>query len=80
MKFARDNAKDILAMGFDKKKTFIYSDLKYLGGHFLLNAWEFSRVTDKYPALRHCKSRFGTSLTDRIVNPIQPSSRCIRLQ
>lgn len=44
MQFSRANAKDILAMGFDKKKTFIYSDLKYTGGHFLLNAWEFSKL------------------------------------
>jgi tryptophanyl-tRNA synthetase len=46
MQFSRDNAKDILAMGFDKKKTFIYSDLKYTGGHFLLNAWEFSKLVN----------------------------------
>ena len=42
--FSRENAKDIIAMGFDVKKTFIYSDLKYFGGHFLLNAWEFSKL------------------------------------
>lgn len=44
MQFSRDNAKDILAMGFDKKKTFIYSSLKYIGGHYALNAWEFSKL------------------------------------
>jgi len=44
MKFARENAKDIISLGFDVKKTFIYSDLKYLGGHMLLNAWEFSKA------------------------------------
>lgn len=47
MRFSRENAKDILAMGFDIKKTFIYSDLKFIpygGGHFMLNAWEFSKL------------------------------------
>ena len=44
LQFARDNAKDIIAIGFDLKKTFIYSDLKYFGGHMLMNAWEFSKA------------------------------------
>ena len=30
-KFAIENAKDIIAVGFDKSKTFIFSDLDYLG-------------------------------------------------
>lgn len=42
--FAMENARDIIALGFDVKKTFLYSDLKYLGNHFLMNAWEFSRL------------------------------------
>jgi tryptophanyl-tRNA synthetase len=44
MKFAMENAKDIISVGFDPKKTFIYSDLKYIGGHILHNAWEFSKL------------------------------------
>lgn len=44
-----DNAKDIISVGFDPKKTFIYSDLKYFGNHFLMNTWEFSKLlTFKY--------------------------------
>ena len=39
-----ENAKDIISVGFDSTKTFIYSDLKYLGNHFLMNAWEFSKL------------------------------------
>ncbi|XP_037029167.1 tryptophan--tRNA ligase, cytoplasmic [Bradysia coprophila] len=31
MKLARDNAKDIIAMGFDVNKTFIFSDLDFMG-------------------------------------------------
>lgn len=47
MKFARENAKDIIALGFDMKKTFIYSDLKFYGNggsHMLWNAFEFSKL------------------------------------
>ena len=43
-KFALQNAKDIIACGFDAKKTFIYSDLEYVKGHFLMNVWEFSKL------------------------------------
>lgn len=42
--FAMENARDIIALGFDVKKTFLYSDLKYVGKQFLMNAWEFSRL------------------------------------
>lgn len=44
MKFAEQNAKDIIAMGFDVKKTFIYSDFKYMSGHFYQNSIEFARA------------------------------------
>ena len=38
MQYGIENATDIGALGFDIKKTFIFSDLKYLGHHFLMNA------------------------------------------
>lgn len=31
MRLARENAKDIIAVGFDVKKTFIFSDLDFIG-------------------------------------------------
>lgn len=31
MKLARENAKDIIAMGFDVNKTFIFSNLDFMG-------------------------------------------------
>lgn len=31
MKMARENAKDIIAIGFDVNKTFIFSDLEFVG-------------------------------------------------
>lgn len=42
--YGMENARDIIALGFDVKKTFVYSDLKYLSHHFLMNAWEFSKL------------------------------------
>lgn len=44
LSYAMENARDIIALGFDVKKTFLYSDLKYLSNHFLMNAWEFSKL------------------------------------
>jgi tryptophanyl-tRNA synthetase len=43
-KFGLHNAKDIIACGFDMKKTFIFSDLDFISGHFLYNIWEFSKL------------------------------------
>ncbi|GAY60552.1 Tryptophan--tRNA ligase cytoplasmic [Citrus sinensis] len=34
-RLARENAKDIIACGFDVTKTFIFSDFDYVGGHIL---------------------------------------------
>lgn len=31
MKLARENTKDIIAMGFDVNKTFIFSNFEYVG-------------------------------------------------
>jgi tryptophanyl-tRNA synthetase len=33
-RLARENCKDIIACGFDVKKTFIFSDFDYVGGEF----------------------------------------------
>lgn len=46
--FARDNAKDIISIGFDVRKTFIYIDSEFLTSgynrHFSLNATEFGKL------------------------------------
>ncbi|KAG5360133.1 Tryptophan--tRNA ligase, cytoplasmic [Yarrowia sp. B02] len=42
-KFAVENAKDIIACGFDMSKTFIFSDLQYMGGPFYENVVRVSR-------------------------------------
>ncbi|KAF2119408.1 hypothetical protein BDV96DRAFT_344941 [Lophiotrema nucula] len=46
--FARDNAKDIIAIGFDPKKTFIFIDSEFFTSgynrHFNLNSTEFEKL------------------------------------
>ncbi|KAF1936863.1 tryptophanyl-tRNA synthetase [Clathrospora elynae] len=46
--FARQNAKDIISVGFDVKKTFIYIDSEFFTSgfnrHFSLNATEFEKL------------------------------------
>lgn len=46
--FARQNAKDIISIGFDVKKTFMYIDSEFLSSgfnrHFSLNATEFEKL------------------------------------
>ncbi|GAM91006.1 hypothetical protein ANO11243_090530 [Dothideomycetidae sp. 11243] len=44
IRFAHENCKDIIALGFDPKKTFIYSDYEYIGGHFYQNISEFEAL------------------------------------
>ncbi|RYO94213.1 hypothetical protein DL766_009759 [Monosporascus sp. MC13-8B] len=73
MKYAMDNAKDIIALGFDVKKTFIYSDLKYLGGHFLMNAWEFSKLV----TFNQVRGAFGFNESTNIGRSFFPSVQCV---
>lgn len=42
MEYADENIRDIIALGFDVKKTFIFSDFEFMGGHFWRNTVEFS--------------------------------------
>lgn len=45
IEFAHENAKDIIALGFDVKKTFIYTDFEYTGlGHFNQNIKEMESL------------------------------------
>lgn len=72
MQCARDNAKDIIAIGFDLKKTFIYSDLKFIGyngGHMMLNAWEFSKLVT-FNQVRGAFGFDGSTNTGRIFFPM----------
>jgi tryptophanyl-tRNA synthetase len=42
-KYARENAKDIIACGFDIERTFIFSDYGYMGGDFYRNVTRISK-------------------------------------
>ncbi|KAI9699733.1 MAG: hypothetical protein M1836_002767 [Candelina mexicana] len=53
--FTRKNAKDIIAVGFNPKKTFIFSDLDYMGGAFYHNVVKFSRTV----TVNQSKGAFG---------------------
>ena len=37
IKFGIENIKDILAIGFDPEKTFVFTDTGYMGGEFYKN-------------------------------------------
>jgi tryptophanyl-tRNA synthetase len=42
--YTHNNAKDIIAIGFDPKKTFIFSDYDFMGGAFYKNVTRISKV------------------------------------
>lgn len=41
--YTEKNLKDIIAVGFDPKKTFIFSDYEYMGGEFYKNVTRISK-------------------------------------
>lgn len=61
-RFAKDNAKDIIAAGFDVNKTFIFSDLQFVGGAFYENVVRTSRQI----TISTAKSVFGFQDSDNI--------------
>lgn len=44
MSYTKSNVKDIIAVGFDPKKTFIFSDFDYMGGAFYKNVTRMSKM------------------------------------
>ncbi|EKD13739.1 uncharacterized protein L3040_005646 [Drepanopeziza brunnea f. sp. 'multigermtubi'] len=54
-RYTKGNAKDIIAVGFDPKKTFIFSDYEYMGGAFYRNV---TRVA-KHVTLNVARAVFG---------------------
>lgn len=61
-KFTLDNAKDIIAVGFDLNKTFLFSDLQYMGGSFYENVVRTARQITTSTA----KAIFGFQDSDNI--------------
>lgn len=73
LQYGLDNARDIIALGFDQKKTFIYSDLNYVGGHFLMNAWEFSRLVP----FNQVRGAFGFNESSNVGKIFFPAVQCV---
>ncbi|KAF2084172.1 putative tryptophanyl-tRNA synthetase [Saccharata proteae CBS 121410] len=75
-KYAMENAKDILAMGFDKQKTFIYNDLDFIpsnGKHMYMNAMEFSKLV----TFNQVRGAFGFDGSTNIGRVFFPSLQCV---
>ncbi|KAI9317246.1 hypothetical protein BX666DRAFT_1858040 [Dichotomocladium elegans] len=60
--FSVENAKDIIACGFNPEKTFIFSDLDFVGGAFYQNVIRISRCI----TANQSKATFGFKDTDCI--------------
>ncbi|PIA65587.1 hypothetical protein AQUCO_00100825v1 [Aquilegia coerulea] len=61
-RLARENAKDIIACGFDITRTFIFSDFGYLGGAFYENVVRVARCV----SFNQVRGIFGFSPEDHI--------------
>ncbi|KAF9586624.1 tryptophan--tRNA ligase [Lunasporangiospora selenospora] len=62
IKFSRQNAKDIIAVGYNPDKTFIFSNLLHVGGEFYHNVVRISRCI----TYSQSKSTFGFNESDNI--------------
>ncbi|RKP27868.1 tryptophan--tRNA ligase, cytoplasmic [Syncephalis pseudoplumigaleata] len=60
LQYARENAKDIIAVGFDPAKTFIFSNLTHVGGAFYHNVVRVSRCITSSAS----KATFGFTDSD----------------
>ncbi|KAK7213013.1 hypothetical protein V2G26_020191 [Clonostachys chloroleuca] len=60
--FVRGNATDILAVGFDVKKTFLFSDFDFMGGAFYQNVVKISRQITQNTS----KAVFGFTDSDSV--------------
>lgn len=61
-RYAKENAKDIIALGFDPAKTFIFSDFEFMGGAFYYNVC----FAAKYITLNQIKGAFGFNDSNNI--------------
>jgi len=71
--YGLENAKDIIALGFDVKKTFIFSDLKYMGGHFYENTIEFCQLVP----FNQVRGAFGFDAGTNIGRIFFPAVQCV---
>ena len=62
LRFAKENAKDIISFGFIPEKTYIFSNLDALGGPFYHNVVKISKLI----TVNQSKACFGFSDSDSI--------------
>ncbi|KAF8889770.1 hypothetical protein CPB84DRAFT_1849301 [Gymnopilus junonius] len=62
MLFSRQNARDIIACGFDVERTFIFSNYEFMGGAFYRNVSKISRQI----TYNQVKATFGFTESDNI--------------
>ncbi|KAI9844437.1 MAG: tryptophan--tRNA ligase [Thelocarpon superellum] len=62
IRFSQQNARDIISLGFDPKKTFIFSDLEFMGGAFYQNVVKVSRCV----TANQSKAIFGFDDSDNV--------------
>ncbi|KAG8807554.1 tryptophan--tRNA ligase [Serendipita sp. 399] len=60
--FTKKNAKDIIAVGFNPAKTFIFSNFAYVGGPFYVNVQKIARQI----TFNQARSTFGFTESDNI--------------
>lgn len=63
--YTANNVKDIIAAGFDPKKTFIFSDYEYMGGAFYRNVTRMA----KFLNLNQAQAIFGFDGRSVLSNP-----------
>lgn len=61
-KFARANARDIIAVGFPLERTFIFSDFDFVGGPFYANVVKVARAI----TISQARATFGFTDSDNI--------------
>ncbi|KAJ3407909.1 tryptophan---tRNA ligase [Chytriomyces confervae] len=61
-KYAIENAKDIISFGFDPKRTFMFSNLDYMGGGFYSNVVKIAKCI----TFSQARAAFGFSDSDNI--------------
>jgi tryptophanyl-tRNA synthetase len=61
-KYAIENAKDIMSFGFDPERTFIFSNLDYMGGGFYKNVVKIAKAI----TYNQSKATFGFNESDNI--------------
>ena len=71
-KFTRENAKDIIACGFDINKTFIFSDTQYIG-----KLYENFIITQKHITFNQIKGIFGFGGSDNIGKIAYPALQSV---